>query len=66
MRTDISRNERLAFSVGEAASLLGVSRQHIYSLIARGLVRSVMLGGRRVIPRSVLLELLGEPAEERS
>lgn len=36
--------ELLAYSPDEAAAALGVSRQHIYSLIARGELRRYKIG----------------------
>jgi excisionase family DNA binding protein len=52
--------ERLAYSPGEAGEVIGVSRQHIYSMIQRGELRTITTGSRRLVPRSALLELLGE------
>lgn len=52
--------DRLAYKPAEAAEIIGVSRQFIYTLIQRGQLRTVSLGKRRLIPRSALLELLGE------
>lgn len=52
--------ERLAYSTAEAAESIGVSRQHVYNLIRHGSLRTVTLGKRRLVPRSALLELLGE------
>lgn len=37
---------RLAYSVAEAAAALGVCRQHLYDLIARGVIRTVKLGDK--------------------
>lgn len=49
---------RLAFSPAETAALLGCTRQHIQSLIAKGELRSFKLGRKRLIPAAVLEELL--------
>lgn len=38
--------------------MLGCTRQHIQNLIARGELRSVKLGHRRLIPVSVVEDLL--------
>lgn len=51
---------KLAYSTRQAADLISVSRPYIYKLIERGQLRSVTLGGRRLIPRSALLEMLGD------
>ena len=49
---------RLAYSVDEAATVLGVARETIYELIRRGELRSRKAGSRRIIGRHHLLEFL--------
>jgi excisionase family DNA binding protein len=49
---------RLALSPAEFAAAVGCSRQHVANMIARGELRSVKLGGRRLIPVAALDELL--------
>jgi len=56
-------NERLALSVEEAGSLLGISRDLAYDLVARRELPSVRLGRRLVVPRRALEEALGRLAE---
>jgi excisionase family DNA binding protein len=51
--------ERLAYSPTEAAQALGCSRQTIYNRLDDGTLRAVKLGGRTLIPATVLAELLG-------
>ena len=51
---DVALNERACFSVGEAAALAGLSVSFLYVLLQRGALRSVKLGGRRLIPRVAL------------
>jgi excisionase family DNA binding protein len=46
--------ERLAYSVDEAAEVIGVSRDHIYDLLRTGLLRSVKSGRRRLITKGQL------------
>lgn len=53
-------NDRLTYSVTEAAELLGISRARIFQLIKDGTIESVKLGGRRLVPRSGLEQLLAE------
>ncbi len=53
------RELRLVYSVSEAAELLGIGRSTAYELVARGELPSVAIGGRRVITRPTLTELLG-------
>ncbi len=54
--------ERLAVSVDEAARLLGVSKDLVYDLIARGELPAIRLGRRLVVALISLQELLaGQP-----
>jgi excisionase family DNA binding protein len=59
--------QRLAYSVDEAAAILGVARETIYELIRRGELRSRKAGSRRIIGRHHLIEFLdgGEPRPDR-
>ncbi len=51
--------ERLAYSVHEAADLLGVDYFSVYRLIQRGKLRACRaLRGKLLVPRSELLRLL--------
>ena len=49
--------ERLLFSVPEAAKMLGVSRGLAYQAITAGRIRTVLIGTRRLVPKSELLRL---------
>ena len=50
------------YTAGEAAALLGCSKNHIYALIARGELRgAIRLGRKVVISRQAIDEML-EPA----
>lgn len=51
-------SDRLAYTPEELARALGCTRQHIYNLIGRGELASVKLGGKRLIPRSVVEKVL--------
>jgi excisionase family DNA binding protein len=51
--------ERLAYSVQEAADMLGVNYFSVYRLIQRGKLKvSRVLRGKLLVPRSELLKLL--------
>jgi excisionase family DNA binding protein len=51
--------ERLAYSLQEAANLLGVDYFSVYRLIQRGKLRACRaLRGKLLVPRSELLRLL--------
>ena len=57
--TNIAETERLAYSVQEAADLLGVDYFSVYRLIQRGKLRACRaLRGKLLVPRSELLRLL--------
>ncbi len=52
-------SERLAYSVEEAAQLLGVHSFSVYRMIQRGKLRACrVLRGKLLVPRSELLKLL--------
>ncbi len=59
------RNEpdaRRAYQVNEAAAAYRLSRSTLYSLMATGKLRSVKIGGRRLIPVDAIEALLAEGA----
>ena len=52
-------SERLAYSVDEAAQLLGVHYFSVYRMIQRGKLRACrVLRGKLLVPRAELLKLL--------
>ena len=54
-----ARNEeRLVWTVGEAARLLGISRAHAYELVARGELPHLRLGRRLVVPKHAIATLI--------
>jgi len=48
----------LAYSVPQAVTVSGLSRAYLYRLIREGALRSVKIGGRRLVPAEALKELL--------
>jgi excisionase family DNA binding protein len=52
--------ERIAYSPGELAAALGVTRGHVQNMIARGELPSFKLGRLRLIPADVVHRLMGE------
>ena len=52
--------EPLAVGAAQAGRLIGVDRSTIYRLIERGEIRTVQLGGRRLIEVEELRRLLAE------
>jgi excisionase family DNA binding protein len=49
---------RLAYSPREVATALGCTRQHVHNLIARGVIPSTKLGGKRLISAATLDRLI--------
>jgi excisionase family DNA binding protein len=56
--TVIRPDERLALRVNDAALMAGLGRSSIYKLIDNGRLRSTKVGGRRLILRESLQQLL--------
>jgi excisionase family DNA binding protein len=53
-RADVPLADRVALSVAEAGTLLGISRDLAYDLVGRGELPSVRPGRRLVVPRRAL------------
>jgi excisionase family DNA binding protein len=53
-------SESLTLTVEQAAELLGISRGLAYEAVRAGDIPSIRIGRRVLIPRTRLLELLGE------
>jgi excisionase family DNA binding protein len=56
-------DEKRAYRINEAVAAYRLSRSTLYKLIAAGTLRTVKIGGRRLIPRDALEALLNEGAE---
>jgi len=50
--------QKLTYSVNEAAQASSLGRTFIYSLIGNGLLKTVKIGGRRLISAQSLRQLL--------
>jgi len=59
----VATETKRALHIKEAARIYGWSRSTLYKMIKDGTLRSVKIGGRRLIPRDVLEELIA--GEER-
>ena len=57
-----SANEKRALRINEAAALYGVSRSTLYLMMKNGALRTVKLGGRRLIPRDEIEALIAVDA----
>ena len=54
VNTVVPLEVRLAVRVEEAAAMLCLSRAKLYALLAKGEIRSLKVGRRRIIPRREL------------
>lgn len=54
LRPGTTLGDRLAYSVGEAAELIGCSRAWLYPFVLNGSLPSALVGRRRLIPRVAL------------
>jgi excisionase family DNA binding protein len=59
----VTSGEKRAYRINEAVAAYRLSRSTIYKLIAAGTLRTVKIGGRRLIPRDALEALLNEDAQ---
>jgi len=55
-----SNETKRALRINEASALYGISRSTIYKIMAAGTLRTVKIGGRRLIPRDALEALIAE------
>jgi len=49
-----SQQEKLAFNINEVCAATGVGRTSVYEAIKNGALKSVMVGGRRLVRREAL------------
>ena len=55
--------EKKAYSANEFASLMSVSKAHVHRLINTGVIRTIKLGRRVLIPASELDRLISEQTD---
>lgn len=51
---------RLAWRVAEFCTAIGISRSHFYAELKKGNIRTIRIGGRRLVPDSERERLLEE------
>ena len=56
----IAASEKRALHIDETSALYGISRSKIYDLMATGVLRTVKIGGRRLVPRDAIEALISE------
>jgi excisionase family DNA binding protein len=57
-RNIVAADERRAYRVNDFCRLFGVGRTGVYKLLKEGKLPSVVIGGRRLIPRDAAEALL--------
>jgi excisionase family DNA binding protein len=62
---DVSIGDRVAYSLAEVAGLTGLSISGLYLLIRRGQLRSVRIGGRRLVSHQALDDFLSSDRSSR-
>jgi len=66
MSTSDMDHERLTFNVNEVAALLGIGREKARLLCNAGVIPTLRLGRRLVIPRARFLRWLDDPASQEA
>jgi excisionase family DNA binding protein len=56
--SNVPIEDRAAYSLSEVAGLIGMSVSGLYLLIGRGELRSIRVGGRRLVTRQALDDFL--------
>jgi excisionase family DNA binding protein len=54
---------RLAYRIDDFCRAIGLGRTKVYALIADGTLRTVVVGGRRLVPRDAAEALLNQTNE---
>ena len=65
-KTDGLMQERMCYSVKDAAAQLSMSRAKMFDLIGRGVVQSLKIDGKRLVPDSALRELIAQKIAEQA
>lgn len=60
--TQSEQLQRLAWQVNPFCRALGISRTTLYALIAENKIKTIVVGGRRLIPDTEARRLLAEAA----
>ena len=63
MNTGQPENRRLALSISEFCKALNIGRTLAYQLIGQGKLRTVTIGGRRLVPMTEIQRLLEQHAD---
>jgi len=55
--------EPLAYQIDQFCQIIGLGRTAVYKLIKEGKIKTIRIGGRRLIPRSEALRLVKEGSQ---
>lgn len=44
--------EKMVYTIKEAAELLGISQSYTYEMVRKGVIPSLQIGNKRVIPKT--------------
>ncbi len=61
----MTRPKSLTLTVPEAGDLVGISRGSAYEAARRGEIPTIRLGGRLVVPKAKLLQMLGALSDDQ-
>jgi excisionase family DNA binding protein len=56
-------NERVAVSVSRAVEIIGIGRTKLYEFIESGELKTVKIGGRRLVPLDAIRAFVAEAAQ---
>ena len=60
------QSDPVAYRVNDFLKAIGLGRTKFYALVKQGKIRTVVLGGRRLVPRSEALRLIGDSGKKAS
>ena len=63
MKQDYNREDKLCYTIPEAAALLGFSRNFGYELARRGEIPIIRFGKRMLVPKAKFDKMLGQYPE---
>ena len=58
--------EQICYSVKDAAAQLSMGRTKMFDLIGRGVVQSIKIDGKRLVPEASLRELVAKKLAEEA
>jgi hypothetical protein len=62
-KQSVQPSERRAYTIPEYCAAYRMSRSHTYKMMARGKLRTVLIGGKRLVPVEAAAELMNGDAQ---